>query len=144
MLKTLSLAGLLLMVAGLVGLLSLHALFAHTAAGIAVQAAAVLLMIWARLTFGRRSFHATADPTAGGLVTTGPYRFIRHPIYTAACLFGWAGVVSNWSTIAAVLGVTMTVGAIVRMLCEERLVVQRYPEYREYARTTSRMVPFVF
>ncbi len=144
MLKTLSLAGLLLMVAGLVGLLSLHALFAHTAAGIAVQAAAVLLMIWARLTFGRRSFHASADPTAGGLVTTGPYRFIRHPIYTAACLFGWAGVVSNWSTIAAVLGVTMTAGAIVRMLCEERLVVERYPEYREYARTTSRMVPFVF
>jgi protein-S-isoprenylcysteine O-methyltransferase Ste14 len=38
----------------------------------------------------------------------------------------------------------MTVGAIVRMLCEERLVVERYPEYREYARTTSRMVPFVF
>jgi protein-S-isoprenylcysteine O-methyltransferase Ste14 len=41
----------------------------------------------ARVTFGRRSFHAAANPTAGGLVTTGPYRLIRHPIYTAACLF---------------------------------------------------------
>jgi protein-S-isoprenylcysteine O-methyltransferase Ste14 len=132
------------MVAGLVGLLSLHALFAHTPAGITVQAAAVLLMIWARMTFGRRSFHASADPTEGGLVTTGPYRFIRHPIYTAACLFGWAGAVSNWSAPAAVLGAMMTVGAIVRMLCEERLVVERYPEYREYARTTRRMVPFIF
>jgi protein-S-isoprenylcysteine O-methyltransferase Ste14 len=143
-LKTLSLAGLLLMVAGLVGLLSLHALFAHTPAGITVQAAAVLLMIWARMTFGRRSFHASADPTEGGLVTTGPYRFIRHPIYTAACLFGWAGAVSNWSAPAGVLGVMMMVGAIVRMLCEERLVVERYPEYQEYARTTRRMVPFIF
>ena len=101
-------------------------------------------MIWARMTFGHRSFHASADPTEGGLVTTGPYRFIRHPIYTAACLFGWAGAVSNWSAPAAVLGAMMTVGAIVRMLCEERLVVERYPEYREYARTTRRMVPFIF
>jgi protein-S-isoprenylcysteine O-methyltransferase Ste14 len=144
MLKTLSLAGLLLMVVGLVGLLVIHSLFAHSPAGIAVQAAAVLLMAWARMTFGRRSFHASADPTAGGLVTTGPYRFIRHPIYTAVCLFGWAGVVSHWSALAAGLGVVMTVGALARMLCEERLVVERYPEYREYARTTKRVVPFVY
>jgi protein-S-isoprenylcysteine O-methyltransferase Ste14 len=143
-LRALSVAGLLLMAGALIGLLSLHALFARSPAGIAAQAAAVLLMIWARITFGRRSFHAAANPTAGGLVTTGPYRFIRHPIYTAACLFGWAGVLSNWSPLAAGLGVALSVGSLVRMLCEERLVVELYPEYREYARTTRRMVPFVF
>lgn len=48
-------------------------------------------MAWARLTFGRRSFHASAVPTAGGVETRGPYRFIRHPIYTAACVIGSAG-----------------------------------------------------
>lgn len=32
---------------------------------------------------------------AGGLVTNGPYRFIRHPIYTAVCLFVWTGVLSS-------------------------------------------------
>jgi protein-S-isoprenylcysteine O-methyltransferase Ste14 len=143
-LKVLSLVALLLMAAGLVGLLAMGALLAHTPAGIAAQVAAVLLMIWARLTFGRRSFHASADPTAGGLVTTGPYRFIRHPIYTAACLFGWAGALSNWSVGAACLAALLTVGALVRMLCEERLVVEVYPEYREYARKTRRMVPYVF
>jgi len=77
-------------------------------------------------------------------VTTGPYRFIRHPIYTAASLFIWAGVLSNWSVLAGWLGVLLLVGAIVRMLCEERLVVAAYPEYRDYARTTKRMVPYVF
>lgn len=143
-LKTLSVAGLLLMVLALVGLLTIHSLFAHSPAGILLQAAAVALMAWARVTFGGRSFHAGADPTSGGLVTTGPYRFIRHPIYTAALLFGWTGVLSNWSPRAAGLGVLLTVGALVRMLCEERLVVERYPEYREYSRTTKRVVPFLF
>jgi len=143
-LKTLSLAALLLMVVAVLGLLATNSLLARTPPGIAVQVAAFLLMVWARLTFGRRSFHASADPTPGGLVTTGPYRFIRHPIYTAACVFIWAGVLSNWSVLAASLGVLLLVGAIVRMLCEERLVVAAYPEYRDYARTTKRMVPYVF
>jgi protein-S-isoprenylcysteine O-methyltransferase Ste14 len=140
----LSLAALLLMVVAVLGLLATNSLLARTPAGIAVQVAALLLMVWARLTFGRRSFHASADPTPGGLVSTGPYRFIRHPIYTAACLFVWAGVLSNWSVLAGLLGVVLLVGAFVRMLCEERLVVAAYPEYREYARSTKRIVPYVF
>lgn len=142
--KALSLAGLLLMLVGMLGLLGTRSLFARNAVEIAVQVAAFGLMVWARLTFGSRSFHATADPTPGGLVTTGPYRYVRHPIYTAICLFGWAGVVSNASGLAAALGVVLTAGAVVRMFCEERLVVERYPEYREYARRTKRMVPHVF
>jgi protein-S-isoprenylcysteine O-methyltransferase Ste14 len=132
------------MVAAVLGLVAMNALLARNPAGIAVQLAALGLMVWARLTFGRRSFHAAANPTAGGLVTTGPYRFVRHPIYTAACLFIWAGIVSNWSVLAGLLGVALLAGAFVRMLCEERLVVAAYPEYREYARTTKRMVPYVF
>lgn len=142
--KNLSIAALLLMMIGMVGLLVIHSLFARNPVGIAVQVAAAALMIWARLTFGSRSFHARADPTPGGLVTTGPYRFIRHPIYTAICLFAWTGVLSNWSVSAAAFGILVALGAVGRMLCEERLVVELYPEYREYARSTKRMVPGVF
>jgi protein-S-isoprenylcysteine O-methyltransferase Ste14 len=144
MLKNLSVVGLLLMAAALLGLLAIKSLLAHSPAGIAVQAAALGLMIWARATFGRRSFHGAADPTPGGLVTSGPYRFIRHPIYTAGCLFGWTGVASNWSLPAAGLGILLLAGALIRMLCEEKLVAQAYPEYRQYARVTKRMVPHVF
>jgi len=143
-LRVLSLVALLLMVVAVLGLVATNSLLARTPAGITVQVAGLLLMVWARLTFGRRSFHASADPTPGGLVTTGPYRFIRHPIYTAACLFVWAGILSNWSVLAGLLGVVLLVGAFIRMLCEERLVIQAYPDYREYVRSTKRMVPYVF
>src|ERR1041384_7181632 len=87
MLKLVSILGLIVMIVGIVGLYKIGGLFTGQPIPIVLQVLAVALLIWARITFGVRSFHAAANPTAGGLVTTGPYRFIRHPIYTAACLF---------------------------------------------------------
>jgi protein-S-isoprenylcysteine O-methyltransferase Ste14 len=110
---------------------------------IAVQFGAVALMIWARITFGRRSFHAAADPTEGDLVTSGPYRYFRHPIYSSILYFLWAGVVSHLSFINVSLLLIGTGAVIVRMRSEEQLLLTRYPEYAEYAKRTKRIIPFV-
>jgi protein-S-isoprenylcysteine O-methyltransferase Ste14 len=101
MLKFIFILAYLGMVAGLLGLLYTRSLPSLSPFVIAPQAAAVALVIWARITFGRRSFHVAANPTPGGLVTTGSYRFIRHPIYTAVCLFTITGVLTHWSWAAA-------------------------------------------
>ena len=144
MLKIVSILGLLAMIAALVGLYAIGALISLHPIAITLQGIAVALMVWARVTFGRRSFHASADPTSGGLVTTGPYRYIRHPIYTAGCLFGWGGVISHWSELSVTLGVLLVVGGLVRILCEERLLTQSYPDYLAYKKATKRMLPYVF
>src|SRR5258705_13765249 len=129
MLKYLSIIGYFGMIAGLLGLVAMRNLFSSSPLVISVQVVAFLLFLWARITFGRRSYHVVADPTQGGLVTGGPYRYIRHPIYAAFCLFTSAGVAAHlsWSTglcAALVLG-----SAVIRICCEESLVVARYPEY---------------
>lgn len=144
MLKVVSLLGFAVMVAALLGLYWIGVLISPQPVAITLQVLAVALMVWARLTFRGRSFHALADPTTGGLVTTGPYHYIRHPIYTAACLFGWGAVITHWSARSAALGVLMIAGGLVRMLCEERLLVRSYPEYLAYSKTTKRMIPYVF
>lgn len=144
MLKTLSIPGYLGMVGGLLGLAATGSLFSTSPLVIAVQATAVSLFLWARITFGRRSYHVVADPTAGGLVTGGPYEYIRHPLYTAMCLFTLAGVAANLSLGTALIGGAVVASAVMRMFCEETLVEQRYPEYAEYAATTWRMIPYVF
>ena len=144
MLKHLSVAAFVVMVLGIVALYRVHALFARHAAAIGVQAGAMLLMIAARLAFGRRSFHAAATPTAGGLVTTGPYGYIRHPIYAAVIYFAWAGALDNFSPAAVAAAAAITAGAFVRLLSEERLLLERYPDYRGYMIRVRRIVPFVY
>ncbi len=142
--RTVSIASFLLMVAAMGGLVIGRAILSRSPVVIGVQAAAVALMIWARITFGGRSFHAAANPSEGDLVTSGPYHFIRHPIYTAVCLFAWAGIVANASAVSIVAGGLLVAGAVMRMLAEERLLIERYPAYRQYAQATKRMVPYVF
>jgi len=142
--RALSILALVVMVAGIWGLYFTHSLFASSAVVIAFQVLGFMLMIWARITFGRRSFHAAANPTAGGLVRTGPYRHLRHPIYTAVLLFTWPPAINSGVPLAFAFAALISVGAAIRMLCEENLLVRQYPDYREYARTTKRMIPFVF
>jgi protein-S-isoprenylcysteine O-methyltransferase Ste14 len=133
-----------LMVGGIIWMYSERVLLARSTAGLAVQGAAVLLMVWARVTFGRRSFHAAANPTSGGLVTSGPYRFVRHPIYAAATYFVWAAAIDHHTAPAVSGAVLLSVGAFVRMLAEERLLLSMYPAYESYKDGTKRIVPFVF
>src|SRR3954470_2269368 len=111
MLKVISILGLIVMIGALVGLYKIGVLFSAQPIAIALQLVAIALMVWARITFGRRSLHAAANPTEGGLVTTGPYQIIRHPIYTAACLFGWVAIVVHWSLVSVAWGILLLLGA---------------------------------
>ena len=142
--NVLSILGLLVAAAALVQLFFLHHLFAKSPYLLAVQVAAVLLMIWARKTFGLRSFHAAASTSKGSLVTNGPYRYWRHPIYASIIYFTWAGQVGSPAAVPIALAGAVTFGLFVRMLIEEQLLTQTYPAYAEYAKKAKRLIPFVY
>jgi protein-S-isoprenylcysteine O-methyltransferase Ste14 len=145
--KSRSLGALVLLIGAALLLVQRHEIATRTGTGLALQGIAVLLMIWARLTFGMRSFHATANPTEGGLVTNGPYRYWRHPIYAAVLLFVWTGVLTQGgppAVDALVLAGIATVMTAIRIQAEEQLLLASMPEYAAYAARTKRLVPFVF
>ena len=144
MLKAISILGYLGMVGGLLGLIALRAILSPSPFVIAPQAASLVLFLWARITFGWRSYHVAANPTEGGLVRSGPYRYIRHPIYTAMCVFAGAGIAAHWSPGAALCGALILASTGARIWAEEKLVTARYPDYADYATQTWRMIPYVF
>jgi protein-S-isoprenylcysteine O-methyltransferase Ste14 len=141
--KLLSTLAVLVLILALAGLALTHSLLGRGPVSLGLQALALLLNLWARLTFGLRSFHYAANPTAGGLVNTGPYRYVRHPIYASILLIVWAGVAANPSLTACSLALLATAMLFLRMICEETLVRRTYPQYDDYARRTKRVVPFL-
>jgi protein-S-isoprenylcysteine O-methyltransferase Ste14 len=110
---------------------------------IAAQVLALLLAVWARRTFAAGAFALIAAPRGEAVLATGPYRWVRHPQYAAALLLIWAGVLSHVSVLSVVTGVVVAALAAVRIVCEERLLRERFPDYAAYAARTRRLVPFV-
>jgi protein-S-isoprenylcysteine O-methyltransferase Ste14 len=141
----LSIAGFAVAVAALIVLYYTRSLWGVGPVSIGLQVLAGLWMLWARLTFGLRSFHAGASTTEGALVTQGPFALMRNPIYAAVLLFAWTGVAVHPSAVSVACGLAITAGMLVRVFSEERQLRARYgAEYAAYAQRVRRLVPFVF
>ena len=129
---------------GALFLLDKNYIFSKNPITIIIQLCSVGLMIWARITFGLRSFHAAANTTKGKLVTNGPYRWLRHPIYASLIYFFAACIISYpfIETIAAVI--LISGGLFVRMFLEEKFLVVNYNRYAAYSKHTKRIIPFLY
>lgn len=141
--RIISLGSTAFLVGAVFALLVRDAFFGNGPVSISLQVLGFALVAWARITFGFRSFRFTANPMHGALVTTGPYRYMRNPIYAAAWLIIWTGVAVHWSPVNATLAAVVAAMLIVKIACEEPLLRAAYPEYGEYSRKTARLVPFV-
>ena len=131
-------------VVGVLYLFKEQYIFSTNPITILIQTASISFMVWARYTFGFRSFHATANTTKGKLITTGPYHFLRHPIYAALIYFFWASVISYPFVETIVAVICISAGLFIRMILEEKFLVVAYDEYAAYAIRTKRIIPYLF
>jgi protein-S-isoprenylcysteine O-methyltransferase Ste14 len=112
--------------------------------GLLVIAIGALFMSWAIVSFRSWRFRAKVDP-GHELVTGGPFRFVRHPIYLGLNLLAvgtacWVPTVTVW--VGAAL---MVLSSDLRARAEEALLTRVFgPVYAEYRSRTSRFVPGVY
>lgn len=110
--------------------------------GLLLTFAGLLFAAWARIQLGRNWSATVTVKENHDLVTSGPYRFVRHPIYTGL-LLGLAGLAVARAEWRGVLAVALAFGAFWRKLrIEERWMREQFGAvYEDYARRVSALIP---
>ena len=112
------------------------------ALGIAITVAGLAFAIWARAYLGMNWSGAVSVKVGHELIRSGPYRWVRHPIYSGMILafLGTALVRDQVRGLIAV--VLLYAGFKIKSRIEERAMTATFgPEYAQYASTTGAIVP---
>jgi protein-S-isoprenylcysteine O-methyltransferase Ste14 len=117
---------------------------ADRAAGVAVCAAGVGIAIWARHTLGRNWSGNPTIKEGHELIERGPYRYVRHPIYSGILLgMVGTGLGSGQIKHLFVIGTTFVI-FWTKLRIEESLMLRQFPEtYAAYMKRTKALIPFV-
>jgi len=108
-----------------------------------VFVAGVTLRAWAIHELGVQYSHRVVRISDGGLISSGPYRVLRHPAY-AGMLLANIGFAVYFSSPASITALILLVAAVLWRIRIEEDVLTELPQYRAFANTRSRIVPGVW
>jgi len=111
--------------------------------GILLVAAGLVFAVWARIELGGNWSSRVVIKEDHALVCGGPYRWVRHPIYSGMLLAvaGTALAIGEWRGVLALS--FAAIGILLRVRSEETQMARNFPAYEQYRRRTAALIPFV-
>jgi protein-S-isoprenylcysteine O-methyltransferase Ste14 len=100
--------------------------------------------VWARRHLGRNWSAHVVVKEDHALVRTGPYHYVRHPIYTGIlfAMLGMALAIGEWRTLVGLAG--MILSFAIKSRQEEGRMRETFADYAEYQRHTAALIPYVY
>ena len=110
--------------------------------GLTITAAGMGFAIWARFTLGRNWSGTVTVKARHELIRSGPYRFVRHPIYSGI-LAGLMGTAIGQGSLPSLIGVVIAFyGLRMKWKTEERFMVEQFgAQYVQYQRVVKALIP---
>jgi protein-S-isoprenylcysteine O-methyltransferase Ste14 len=109
-----------------------------------ITAPAILLAVWAIVAMRKSRFRISPIPAPdASLVISGPYQFIRHPMYSAILLFVTGLLVIHYNTAQLIAALLLALVLLVKSKWEEIMLINKFPEYKAYMRHTKSIIPYI-
>jgi protein-S-isoprenylcysteine O-methyltransferase len=112
--------------------------------GVILCGAGMAFLVWARQHLGKNWSQTVSVKVGHDLVTSGPYRYVRHPMYTGGFVAAIGSAIvcgGAWILLLVILGVIF----LWRVGAEDRLMAQLFPnEFPDYKKRTKALIPFVW
>ena len=121
-------------------------LLAGSIFGVAVEAFGIVLGIVAIYVAGIHNVNIAPLPKEGGkLITYGPYKFIRHPMYLAQVVAFIPLVVTDYTPVRLIIILALTIALLLKMPYEEKGLIGQFGEaYESYRSKTKKVIPFIY
>lgn len=120
-----------------------NTLFTHWL-GAAVCIFGLAMALWSRVTLAGNWSSDVRFKQGHELVQSGPYRFVRHPIYTAILLMCFAPAIQFGRLHCWLGALIIGFGFWIKLKQEETVMLQHFPQYPEYRKRVKALVPFLF
>ena len=103
------------------------------------------LAFWAMYVMKYGNFNIVPTPVDKGvMISQGPYKVIRHPMYTSIFIFAIALLAGQFDYYKLIISLILVADLVVKMIFEEGLLCKHYPGYKYYMKKTKRVIPFVW
>ena len=112
---------------------------------LAFEVVGILLGLWAIYVMKIGNLHIT--PAVGKnakLTASGPYKLIRHPMYTGLLLVSLGMVFSHMTTFRLIVWLILLANLLLKLHFEEGLLLQKMNGYKKYRKTSFRLVPYIY
>jgi protein-S-isoprenylcysteine O-methyltransferase Ste14 len=108
---------------------------------ILIGLAGAAMVVWGALALGRQITPHPAPPVEATLRTDGPYRLVRHPIYSGVLGLALGAAGASGGAFKAAALVLLLIVLVIKARFEEKLLAERFPDYPAYASRTPRFLP---
>lgn len=110
-----------------------------------IHLAAMALAVWAGLALNNSRLSILPEIKEGAqFVQSGPYRLIRHPMYTALLLFFIPTAVNSGNALVPFIFVLLLFTLISKMKYEETMLLHHFSGYQNYSQKTYYLIPYIY